>query len=463
MDLVQNGESSKSPRLAASILGTDGVDAHAARNGGDGDVVMGDEDGQSVKRGTSKLVLPSWDLPPQKPLHSSLDLISLLHLDTLYNTYVRPFADVRNEDQSQSQTQAQAQNGQGEEDDKKPNHLGGNVIGTGKKGQQKRRKMEKGYQHLIEDCIDPTPMGTKPDNLSLLPLVPDFGHPPGPIPSFLTAASENNNTIELLPNEAFQIARLEAGVKQDGYVNGAKVGVREAEEKRKKKRAAKMSAAPLDLNAAGPTPGGISSPGPGPNSNSNSAGLPSPGFPGPGQGQYRVHSPSTSTPGTPLLPVPPPGPSRPPFPINTTRRPPGPGQGLGSQPQYSANAGAGGARPFPPSHQGGIGTGPGSGAGQGQGQGRPYAPFSKGKRPGSAEVQSSTAFKRVKSGSVGPGSGLGSGSASKPASRSASPMPSGSHVPGQGQGLGQGQNQSQSQVQRLKIKAGMRSKTEGVE
>ncbi|WVQ97032.1 hypothetical protein IAU59_004142 [Kwoniella sp. CBS 9459] len=439
MDLVQNGESSKSPRLAmvtstsTSNTNHSGGDSHMTGTGsgigvgnvngnGDSDIVMGDAEGGTT-RGGSKLVLPAWDVPPQKPLHSSLDLISLLHLDTLYNTYVRPFADVRNDDQSQL-------NNQGEEDDKKPNssNLGtgagpGPGGAGGKKGQQKRRKMEKGYQHLIEDCIDPTPMGTKPDNLSLLPLVPDFGHghnhhPSAPVPPLFSEA------IQLLPDEAFQIARLEAGVKQDGYANGAKVGVREAEERRKKKRAAKVSV-PVDLAASG----GISSPAAAPAAAAD--GLPSPGLHG-----TQIHSPSASTPGTPLLPVPPPGPSRLPFPINTTRKP----------------------QPFPPQASAYAGAGSG-----GAGQGRPYAPFSKNKRPGSADVQSSTAYKRVKSGSVGPGSG----SASKPGSRSASPMPmptpAAVGTAGNGNGNGIGNGQGQSQVQRLKLKAGMRSKTEGVE
>lgn len=76
---------------------------------------------------------------PAKPIHSSQDLISLLHLDTLYNTYVRPFADLPGEE---------GQPGAG---------AGGNdAFQRGKKkgtSMPGRKKMEKGYQHLIEDCI----------------------------------------------------------------------------------------------------------------------------------------------------------------------------------------------------------------------------------------------------------------------------------------------------------------------
>ncbi|WVR05640.1 hypothetical protein IAU60_002662 [Kwoniella sp. DSM 27419] len=324
MDLVQNGESSRSPRING---------AHDIQ----GDVEMVQASGTSGPR-QSTLILPTWDVPPAKPLHTSQDLISLLHLDSLYNTYVRPFADVVQ---------------QGDEGDRKPVVDGGP---GGKKGQQKRRKMEKGYLHLIEDCIDPIPTGSKPENVALLPLIPDFGlHPGGPPPPLFP------DGIEVLPNEAFQVARLDPGTKQDGYANGVKVGVREAEEKRKKRRAAKMTVQ-LDHGAV-PSPAG-----PG-------TALPSPGIP--------------SAPGTPLLPVLPP--TRPPFPVNTTRNV------------------TPGMRPFPP-----PGQGQGQGGQQNSNGNRPYAPF---KRPGSADVQPGQ-HKRAKSGSVGP---TGSG----PGSRSGSPMPQG--------------------------------------
>jgi len=67
-------------------------------------------------------------VPPAKHLHPSLDLISLLHLDTLYNTFVRPYADAEEDDQA--------------------------VLGQGGGGgKAKKRRLEKGYQSLIEDCI----------------------------------------------------------------------------------------------------------------------------------------------------------------------------------------------------------------------------------------------------------------------------------------------------------------------
>lgn len=76
---------------------------------------------------------------PAKPIHSSQDLISLLHLDTLYNTYVRPFADLPGDE---------GQPGAGAD--------GNDAFQRGKKkatSMPGRKKMEKGYQHLIEDCI----------------------------------------------------------------------------------------------------------------------------------------------------------------------------------------------------------------------------------------------------------------------------------------------------------------------
>ncbi|WRT65922.1 uncharacterized protein IL334_002873 [Kwoniella shivajii] len=333
MDFVQNGESSRSPRP-----------------NGDTDIAMNEE-----KKPQSTLILPEWDVPPNKPLHASLDLISLLHLDTLYNTYVRPYADLNPDD-----------------------HVDGEPGENGIKSAQRhrRRKLDKGYWHLIEDCIDPTPTGTKLDNQSLLPLSQDYMHPPGhPLNIY-------SGDIEMLPNDAFQSAKLEAGHKEDGYSKGEKLGVKEAEERRKKKRAAKLSIAPTSDKHSSPA---LPSPG---IANSNSS-----------QIQHQTHVPST--PGTPLLPVAPP--QR--FPFNQ------------NQPynRKLSNAPQSGVRPFP------------------SGQGRPYAP-NPNKRPSSVEAQGTQ--KRVKSGSVGPS---GSGSGNKPngmGSRSASPMP-------QFQGPGQGQNQGQ--------------------
>ena len=69
----------------------------------------------------------------EKHLHPSLDLISLLHLDTLYNTFVRPYADADDDDVA---TAADDRLAQGTE-----------------KSKVKRRRLEKGYNGLIDDCI----------------------------------------------------------------------------------------------------------------------------------------------------------------------------------------------------------------------------------------------------------------------------------------------------------------------
>lgn len=172
MNIIQNGESSKSPH-------TQGINGDLTK--ADGDVEMMDgENGAGVelgrpevkdgderiekerKRGTARLILPHWDgkcirflcvflshklsgfndfcmtlVAPVKPIHSSQDLISLLHLDTLYNTYVRPFADLPG-------------------DESQPGADGNDTLQRAKKkaaNMPGRKKMEKGYQHLIEDCI----------------------------------------------------------------------------------------------------------------------------------------------------------------------------------------------------------------------------------------------------------------------------------------------------------------------
>jgi hypothetical protein len=59
-------------------------------------------------------------------------MISLLNLGSLYNTYVRPFAA------------ATADEGQGASDDE-----GGQPGNRAKK----KPKVEKGYAHLLPDCI----------------------------------------------------------------------------------------------------------------------------------------------------------------------------------------------------------------------------------------------------------------------------------------------------------------------
>ncbi|WWC60535.1 uncharacterized protein I303_103109 [Kwoniella dejecticola CBS 10117] len=394
-DLVQNGESSRSPQSRSL-------------NHADSDIAM-DMDSTNNHPHRPDLILPQWDVPPPRHLHSSHDLISLLHLDTLYNTYVRPYAEFNPDDEG---------------GDKK----GTNNNGAGR--QYRRKKMEKGYWHLIEDCIDPTPTGTKIENQSLLPISQDFMNPTG-IPPNLFA-----DQIEMLPNEAFQVAKLEVGHREDGYSGGIKVGVREAEERRKKKRAAKLSLGPStstsDLKNQA-------------NSNSiHSPGLPSPSFP------YQIPGQPTSRPGstpsTPLLPVLPPqifpsGPGSNPNISQSQSQNQNAFSRKSSFPGQSQSQGQGqGARPFP--------TNPS----QAPGQGRPYNP-NPNKRPGSVDFGNSNSLKRVKSGSVGPATG----------SRSASPMPPGSTSQfgsGQGQG-GSGPGPGPGPGSK-KFKIGMRSKTEGV-
>ena len=138
---------------------------------------------------------------PQKHVHPSHDLISLLHLDGLYNTYVRPFAD-----------------NMGPDDDGRPVEDGAQV--GQKRKRNKRAKIDKGYLHLIDDCIgengpratglwltlDPTPLGEKKDHMSIIPLIPDLlptghGQPP---PDF-------GDRPQMLSADLFRNARLEAG------------------------------------------------------------------------------------------------------------------------------------------------------------------------------------------------------------------------------------------------------------
>lgn len=179
MNIIQNGESSKSPYthdINGDLTKADAdVEMMDGENGvrvelGRPEVNNGDEDIENErKRGTARLIMPHWDgkctrlfvafflfnkvsvsefndfcmilVPPAKPIHSSQDLISLLHLDTLYNTYVRPFADLPGDE---------GQPGAGAGADGNDAFQRGKKKGTSMPG---RKKMEKGYQHLIEDCI----------------------------------------------------------------------------------------------------------------------------------------------------------------------------------------------------------------------------------------------------------------------------------------------------------------------
>lgn len=68
---------------------------------------------------------------PLRPVHASQDLITLLNLDGLYNTHVLPYVDVVADDGAEE---------------------GASMIGNAGKKKAKM-KMEKGYQHLLHDCI----------------------------------------------------------------------------------------------------------------------------------------------------------------------------------------------------------------------------------------------------------------------------------------------------------------------
>lgn len=149
MDIPQYGESSRSPQAIRTGLN--------GSTGSNGDAANGHA--ESLDRKLARLILPEWDgtsiqslcsplsssdltyapVPPAKHLHVSHDAITLLHLDTLYNTHVRPYANPNiGED--------------GVKDEHDDDDMGETHGAKRKKG-PKRRKMEKGYTHLIDDCI----------------------------------------------------------------------------------------------------------------------------------------------------------------------------------------------------------------------------------------------------------------------------------------------------------------------
>ncbi|WVN85555.1 uncharacterized protein L203_100703 [Cryptococcus depauperatus CBS 7841] len=116
--------------------------------------------GEDLKeRGKARLIMPQWDIPPIRPIHPSQDLLSMMHLDTLYDIYVQPLT-------------------------------GDTQPGTGIAGE------------------------------GLCPINP-----------------------QSIQKEWYQRARLEVGLVQDGYIRGEKAGVREAEEKRRRKRVARINSA----------------------------------------------------------------------------------------------------------------------------------------------------------------------------------------------------------------------------
>ena len=101
-------------------------------------------------------------MPPFKHVHASQDLITLLHLDGLYNTYVRPFTEQQADDQHQNATEGVGGSGgapdamdgfgvKGEDGQ----IINGDMAGQGGKKvrAKKKRRLEKGYAHLLEDVM----------------------------------------------------------------------------------------------------------------------------------------------------------------------------------------------------------------------------------------------------------------------------------------------------------------------
>nr|ODN94463.1 hypothetical protein L204_04596 [Cryptococcus depauperatus CBS 7855] len=371
MDITQNGESSKYRQAIA---------CEDIERGVNGDIEMADgyvekmtkveTMGEDLKeRGKARLIMPQWDIPSIPPTHPSQDLLSMMHLDALYDIYVQPLTD-----------DTQPGTGKGTEGDESE---------SSKKKAIGRRKLEKGYAHLIEDCIDPTPLGHNNNNCSLMSLLGDYiknEHQP-PMPAPFPPGPMNPQSIQ---KEWYQRARLEVGLIQDGYIGGEKAGVREAEEKRRRKRVARINsaadAATVDANFP---------PFPIPTANSGS-----------------------SAPGTPVIPVAPPqrGYPRPP---QRGTAPPGIGPGIHFPSSKSQQVQAQNARPMMSSAKQrpssiDVVTGqyrrsasrsaspmPSAGPlppkqGQGPSGAQRSFPPNKNKRPGSADVQASQ-LKRPKS------------------------------------------------------------------
>nr|ODN95079.1 hypothetical protein L204_04426 [Cryptococcus depauperatus CBS 7855] len=225
MDITQNGESSKHRQ---------DIPYENIRRSVNGDVEMADGYVEKTakietvgvdlekKRGMARLIMPQWDIPPIPPVHLSQDLLSMMHLDALYDIYVQPLTD-----------------------DTQPG------TGIGIEGDESGLSWKKGYVHLIEDCIDPTPLGHNNNKCSLMSLLGDYiknVHQP-PMPAPFPPGLINQ---QLIPKEWYQRARLEAGLVHDGYIGGEKAGIREAEEKRRRKRVARINsaadAATIDAN-----------------------------------------------------------------------------------------------------------------------------------------------------------------------------------------------------------------------
>ncbi|KAL7423704.1 hypothetical protein Q5752_001286 [Cryptotrichosporon argae] len=299
------------------------------------------------------LILPEWDARPPKHLHASLDLISLLHLDGLYNTFVRPYMDaVASDDEGDGEGADARAEGAGE---------GGPNGPTPSRKRRKKAGLVKGYVGLLEDVIDPLPASVKAPP-SLLPLLGDLQPPNAQhAPAAHGPPQLYAGPLEPLDSSALGVARLELGVRVEGYAGGEKAGVKEAEEKRKRKQLRLSQSVAPDLPPLSPSPyaaplvpqslprrlsstpaRGVSTPGRG--------GI-RPPFPRasapPGVRPYQPHAGGPGTPGTPTPRLrgrgggPPGGPGRLAGPLGT----PGTPMRGGFRPRGSFSGGSGGAGP----------------------------------------------------------------------------------------------------------------------
>ena len=192
-------------------------------------------------------------VPAPKHLHTSHDIVSLLNLESIFDTFVRPYSDpvVLPDGQSFERVKVEP-NGttavDGEDGIDQPDGAGGgdgeNAGDTkpivpkrvGGKG-HRRRMLIKGYTHLINDCIgedsfivlsqegltdipytDPMPLGPKRDHVgafshTLGTLILDWTDPGSAPPNQVDQA------VESIPPELFQNAVL-----KPGRIDGVSVG-----------------------------------------------------------------------------------------------------------------------------------------------------------------------------------------------------------------------------------------------
>jgi hypothetical protein len=205
MELVQNGESSKSP----SRHMTGNMPSSPRMNGS----------GPSLEERMSRLIMPTWQgtyhhrfqlmiVPPPKHVHASHNFVELLSLQSQYEDYVRPYF-----------SPASADDGAG---------AGAAGEGPNKKRKLDVRKFDKGYQGLLDDCIgmlwhlatlmlDPVPnlaADMKNGNRELLSLISDIHGPVNPLGRVMPDIWDR--PIEMLPGQAFAAATLEVGSKVTG-------------------------------------------------------------------------------------------------------------------------------------------------------------------------------------------------------------------------------------------------------